>query len=423
MTHSILQKGSGRFFPLNALVKFILLFVLVFLVCISPSYFLPVHQVSNSGETRGVWITNVNSGVLYLPGGIDRSLRQLSQLQFNTVYPVVWNRGFTFYPSDLARQEIGKSQQPLLSWAHIGGDALQKITRRAHQHKMRVIPWFEYGLIVPASSELIQKHPDWVTRGFTGRTQISYEDELEATSDGSNSILRPRPIEQVWLNPFRPDVQKFLTGLILEVVKNYHIEGIQLDDHFGLPVQLGYDDWTIALYKLEHGGDFPPANIYDRDWMRWRAAKLTNFLARIRQEIKKVKPDVIISLSPNSYGFAYRHYLQDWTTWVQKGLVDEIVLQVYRDNLKKFGVELSQAAVKFAKKQVPVSVAILSGTWNRPIKIEQIEAQVKYTRQQKFKGVSFFYWETLWGYFTPESPRQRRQVFQTLFQRKEKVEA
>lgn len=364
---------------------------------------------------RGVWITNVNSGVLYLPGGIDRSLGQLSQLQFNTVYPVVWNRGFTFYPSDIAREEIGESQEPLLSWAHVGGDVLEKITARAHRHKMRVIPWFEYGLIVPATSKLVEKHPDWVTRTFTGTTRISYEDELEANSGSSDSIFRPGAIEQVWLNPFRPDVQKFLTGLILEVVKNYDIEGIQLDDHFGLPVQLGYDDWTIALYKLEHKGNFPPANIYDREWMRWRATKLTQFISQIRQEIKKLKPNVKISLSPNSYGFAYRNYLQDWTTWVERKLVDEIVLQVYRDNLDKFGVELSQAAVQYAKKRIPVSVAILSGTWTRPVKIQQIGEQVKYTRKQKFKGVSFFYWETLWGYFTPESPRQRRQVFQTLF--------
>ncbi|MDE5113733.1 MAG: glycoside hydrolase family 10 protein, partial [Trichodesmium sp. St15_bin1_1] len=37
-------------------------------------------------EVRGVWITNVSSSVLFSPWAINRALRQLSQINFNTVY-------------------------------------------------------------------------------------------------------------------------------------------------------------------------------------------------------------------------------------------------------------------------------------------------------------------------------------------------
>ncbi|HEY9739314.1 MAG TPA: family 10 glycosylhydrolase [Coleofasciculaceae cyanobacterium] len=50
-----------------------------------------------STELRGVWLTNVASPLLFIPWGVKRALHQLSLLNFNTVYPVVWNQGHTFY--------------------------------------------------------------------------------------------------------------------------------------------------------------------------------------------------------------------------------------------------------------------------------------------------------------------------------------
>ena len=50
-----------------------------------------------------------------------------------------------------------------------------------------------------------------------------------------------------------------------------------------------------------------------------------------------------------------------------------------------------------------------------PEPIEQIKEQVETVRKQGFDGVSFFYWESLWGYLTPESPYKRRRIFDELF--------
>lgn len=60
---------------------------------------LPVYSqkiIPLPTEIRGVWLTNVASGVLFVPWGINRAINQLSSLNFNTIYPVVWNRGHTF---------------------------------------------------------------------------------------------------------------------------------------------------------------------------------------------------------------------------------------------------------------------------------------------------------------------------------------
>ncbi len=375
-------------------------------------------------EIRGVWIANVASGVLFLPWAIDRALRQLAQLNFNTIYPVVWNRGRTFYPSKVAAKVTGRSQDTALSLFRLGGDVLGEMLTKAHSQGLRVIPWFEYGFMVPINSLLVKRHPDWVT-ATRDRTDnlpkdifaLDFQDLLPDSKELSplEKFQYTFSVNNVWLNPIHPDVQKFLLNLILEVVKNYDIDGIQLDDRFAMPVELGYDPFTVRQYLREHRGKSPPDNPRDPEWMRWRADKLTAFLETIYQAVKAVKPNCIVSISPNPKNFAYKLYLQDWETWVEKGIADEVILQIYRYDLDKFKQELEKPAVKFARSKVPVGVGILSGTWKNPVAIAQIKEQVQETRDRGFDGVSFFYWDTLWSYMTPDSPQERRLAFQQLF--------
>ena len=121
-----------------------------------------------------------------------------------------------------------------------------------------------------------------------------------------------------------------------------------------------------------------------------------------------------ISLSPNPAKFAYRFHLQDWQLWVRQGWVDELAVQIYRDDFAQFEQELDKQSLQETAQKIPVSIAILTGTWRHPIGFEQIRQQVESSRDRRFAGVSFFYWDTLWSYFTPESPQQRRANFKRL---------
>ena len=89
--------------------------------------------------------------------------------------------------------------------------------------------------------------------------------------------------------------------------------------------------------------------------------------------------------------------------------------RIYRNDLKTFEAELKQPALKIARRRIPVSIGILTGSWRQPIAFFQIQQQVQTVRKQGFVGVSFFYWETLSGYITSESPQSRRNAFQALF--------
>ena len=212
-------------------------------------------------ERRGVWLTNVSSAVLFFPGSVNRVIKQLSELHFNTIYPVVWNRGYTFYPSSLAKEMIGESQEPLLNWTRGNVDVLSMIVKESHQRGLQVIPWFEYGLMIPKSSLIARKHPDWLTHSQQGSINTFFQDQLTTQKkDNSKNLLKKwsqsayqkRANQLAWLNPFHPEVQQLIKGLMLEVILQYKVDGVQLDDHFGIPVELGYDPFTIKLYQQEH---------------------------------------------------------------------------------------------------------------------------------------------------------------------------
>lgn len=369
--------------------------------------------VNPQAELRGVWLTNIDSNVLFSSQNVTNSLQNLQQLNFNTIYPTIWNWGYTLYPSKVAEKVTGspvrlvtpidESLDPDLGTKN--RDMLKEIIAEGHKKGMRVIPWFEFGFMAPADSQLAKRHPDWLTQNAQGE-QI----KKEGTHD------------RVWLNPFHPEVQDFIQDLIREIVANYDIDGIQFDDHFGLPSDLGYDPFTVKLYQQEHQGKSPPSDPQDSEWLSWRAKKITDYLTQVFRAIKQQKSNVIISISPNPQRFSYDFFLADWETWERRGLVEELIVQIYRNDFNVFISELEQPEVKAARSHIPVGIGILTGLKNKPIPFSQIKQQVEAVRKRGFAGVSFFFYETLW-HNAPESSQQRQSGFESLFPTPVKVPA
>ncbi|MGB3761518.1 MAG: family 10 glycosylhydrolase, partial [Rivularia sp. (in: cyanobacteria)] len=71
-----------------------------------------VTNREQSTELRGVWLTNIDSDVLFSSTNLTNALTRLKELNFNVVYPAVWNWGYTLYPSRVARNVIGRSVDP-----------------------------------------------------------------------------------------------------------------------------------------------------------------------------------------------------------------------------------------------------------------------------------------------------------------------
>ncbi len=389
-------KFDRRWKAISLFIGFLISFITsVFIAIHAPAKAQIVAQ-ANRSEIRGVWITNVDSNVMFDRTRLSNAIQELAQLNFNTLYPAVWNWGYTTYPSPIAQSMTGAIVDPRPISLE-GRDALAELVQLGHQRGMAVIPWFEFGFMTPEDSALAIRHPDWLTQRQNGD---------QTWQEG----IYPR----VWLNPFRPEIQQFILNLVMELVTRYNIDGIQFDDHFGLPVEFGYDDFTIQLYRREHQGQAPPSNPRDPEWMRWRANKITEFLGRVFRAVKAQRNNVLVTLSPNNYSFSYNESLQDWQTWERQGLIEELVLQVYRDSTASFLNELRSPEVQNARLHIPTAVGVLTGLKRRAMPISQVQTQVQTIRNQKFAGVSFFFYETMWN-LVAEPTTIRKAGFKALF--------
>ena len=267
-------------------------------------------------ELRGTWLTTTANDAIASPAKTAETMRRLADIGLNTVYVECWKNGYTEFPSETLKKAIGIEMRVNGDGA-IQRDLLAEGVVNAHRNGLLCVAWFEYGFMAAfkdTHNELRDKK-EWLT----------------TTRDGA---LVGKKNSFVWLNPFHPDVQQFLIDLSVEAVNKYDLDGVQLDDRIALPADLGYDDYTRALYKKETGQDVPD-DFNDAAWKRWRADKISTYALRYVSALRAANPELILSVSPAPFPWSYDNYLCDWSAWTRwcecgGRRWDEYVPQTYR---------------------------------------------------------------------------------------------
>lgn len=368
---------------------FIILFALGMLgqAC-SPSPVEP--QDDRLREMRGVWITNVDSEILFSPEGIVEAMDYLADRGFNLVFPVVWNKGYTLYPSQVMVDYFGEEYRIDPLFADQGRDPLAELIIEAHRRGMEVMPWYEFGFASSFEADgghLIAMRPHWAAR------------------DSSGALLKKNGFE--WLNAIHPEVQDFMLALIQEVVEKYDIDGIQGDDRLpAMPSEGGYSEFTRELYLQETGREVPG---YSREehFLQWKSDKLSDFGGRLYNMVKSHNNDLIVSLSPSVYDWSKREYLQDSPEWIRRGQVDILHPQAYRYEIERYLTTVDDVArysgymamedgsyyVDRSNVWVSPGVLIKSGPrYNGP---EYVLRAMQHHRDLGLHGEIFFFYEGL----------------------------
>lgn len=290
----------------------------------------PATERTGVPAVRGVWLTNVDSKVLNSREGIKEAVTLCKKLGINTIFSVVWNKGFTLYPSKVMKNTFGIEIDTALT----GRDPLKELIEEAHAQNIKVFAWFEFGFASSfklGGGHLLQAKPEWASRDRKGNL---------TTKNGFE-----------WMNGFHPDVQSFMLSLIAEVVTNYEVDGIQGDDRLpAMPSEAGYDTYTTNLYKQQNNGALPPEDSKNEKWVQWRANILTEFGGKIFKTVKAINPKCIVSMSPSIYPWSKEEYLQDWPEWVRRGYVELLCPQVYRYKIEEYSSTLSEAFLTWLPK-------------------------------------------------------------------------
>jgi uncharacterized lipoprotein YddW (UPF0748 family) len=333
---------------------------------------------AQNNEIRGVWLTNVDSRVLESRESISEAMQFLADHHFNLVCPVVWNKGWTLYRSQLMDSLFDVP----IDQVYGERDPLAELIDEAHKRNITVIAWFEFGF---ASSyeenggHLLARFPEWAARDIEG------------------DLLEKNGFE--WMNAYHPDVQSFLLSLICEVAENYEVDGVQGDDRLpAQPAHGGYSEYTIKRYKESHNGKRPPDNYHDREWMRWRGDILNAFVGNVYDTVKAIDPDILVTWAPSIFQWSFDEYLQDWPAWIREGHADLIFTQNYRYSPEEYRTVTSQQQA-FAKNMKGVSDILYSGLLinvaDYVISEDFLLSSISYNRSLGINGEVMFFYEGL----------------------------
>lgn len=347
-----------------------------------------------AGAIRGVWIPSPDHTEFFKsPAEMSRHLTELAGAGINSIFVVMWNQGRTFYPSRTMAALTGIGIDERFK----GRDPLREVIDAARPHDMKVFAWFEFGFATSVGGgrgrEILETRPQWTARGRDGEPLVK------------NGFR--------WMNALDPEVQDFMLALLMEVVVEYDLAGIQGDDRLpALPAEGGYDPGTIARYRAAHGGREPPTNRQQREWtswVQWRADELSNFMRRIHTETRRRKPALIVAMAPSVFPWSREEYLQDWPTWVRNGWVDIVSPQLYRRNLPAYrsllrAVTGSQVGDSQRAKVVPGVLLDVGGDYRASDAF--IAQMVEANRREGVSGEVYFY---------NEGVRRRLDTFRRLY--------
>lgn len=276
-------------------------------------------------EVRATWLTTTGPDHISSGNNTQAIIDQLADVGINTVYAEAWKSGYTQFGSPTLQNIIGTDRNPGLR----GRDLLHETGIAAHRNGQIHMAWFEYGF-----------SPEFIGNGGSPLNPLGLhaqnqgwllEDRSGQFGNASNGFA--------WMNPAVPEVRKLLIDVTLDAIRTHDLDGIQFDDRLAWPKEFGWDDTTAAIYQQETGRGLP-TSVNDDNFRAWRQGKVTQFAVELNEAIRAERPDLVLSISPSVAGFSDNNYNAKWSDWVEMGLFDEYVPQVYRSDLDSFRATL-----------------------------------------------------------------------------------
>lgn len=333
-------------------------------------------------ERLGLWLTTVDSAVMYDSLESQRAVQFLRTHGFNRASVPLQTGGQVLWPVRPQNNRLGMPLDPRLPHP-ISTDVLIAALNRSG---IETVGWFEFGLMAPAEAPWLAGRDHLLLRNQAGQT----------------TWLEGGQIRRVWLNPALAEVRDGLTALVVDACRHLPVAAIQFDDHLGYPASFGYDPTTLALWRATADGARQPNPAPDDPaWIAWRSGWVTSLVAQIRAAMAQSCPGIRLSVAPNPQEFSYSNYLANWGDWVQRGLVDEVVVQIYRNDPAALRAELADPTLRRAAARLPVRIGLLAGLRDQPKAPQRLLLERQIVREQGLAGIDLFFYESARPHFSP----------------------
>lgn len=212
-----------------------------------------------------------------------------------------------------------------------GYDPLRYMISAAHARGLKIHAWINPYRV--ANSDVISK---------LSQSSPAYKWRTDGNSDTDRNVISWGG--KLYFNPGRAEVRKLIIDGVREIVDNYDVDGVQIDDYF-YPTSPGateeFDSTEYNAYKDSSGGNY--LSLPD-----WRRANVSALVSGIYSAVHASKSNVIFGVSPaasiskDHSDANYNSHYADVTMWMSnKGYIDYIAPQLY------FGYEYKLQSYRF----------------------------------------------------------------------------
>jgi len=219
-----------------------------------------VARQNQDGAKRAIF--DEDFGWSVSQAAIDQRLARIKKTGFNIYVPCVWHGQGTLYPTAAAWPDKRLAQRFAAGW-----DPLAYLLQQAHTLGIAVYPW------ITVARREDQSHPEWASAG---------------TPDGAYDV-------------HSAEFRKFAVDLMLDLVKRYDVDGINLDYIRAMGICISQS--CQRDYESSSGFDLLRDHaILNEDAaarrriQAWQDAAVADIVSRVSAGAKAIKPALAISV-------------------------------------------------------------------------------------------------------------------------------
>lgn len=174
----------------------------------------------------------------------------------------------------------------------------------------------------------ICKQKELYIHAWVNPYRISSNDTPDKLSDNNpyvkNKSLGLKADNGIYLDPSKKDARKLITDGVVEIVKNYDVDGIQFDDYFYPTQDEDFDKKSYDAY-VKSCSKNAPMGIYN-----WRIANVNMLVCETYRSIHQVNDNVDFGISPQGNLENNYNLYADVKSWCTcRRFVDYICPQIY----------------------------------------------------------------------------------------------
>ncbi len=279
--------------------------------------FPDTKTVSPKREFRGAWMQTIAMNMF---ASMDETTMKA---YFCGVLDTLQQAGFNVFIFQVRPQADAWYRSSMEPWSSFitgtqgknpGWDPLAFLVQECHHRNIDIHAWINpYRVRLTSSSEdmndpFVRKHTDWI---------IKYGKSL-------------------WFDPGNPDCREHIVKVVREIVRNYDIDGLHIDDYF-YPYPIAGQTFMDRNSYLEYNGSGLGLN-------DWRRENVNRLIEELHAAIHELKPWVQFGVSPfgihrndkedpdgsHTAGLSnYNDLYADALTWMREGWVDYCIPQLY----------------------------------------------------------------------------------------------